>query len=352
MLKIGWITFSLFIIHSNSSIYADALIRYKLLTNEQETIFDLKKSLESHGLVQNQHNYNVIFCDNVHYQKAVQAKRPIIFLDAPSQSIISQDARYALINNPYVKAVFKNFILRMPELHNATLCGSTYHLSLINNYTHEGADKSPGQLTNEQLSKIYQVHWLIRNSPFGTKAKSAKDYAIEYDKERSIDVSFMAAIKTLNTGINAKLYAWHREQAFNKLKVMTNAKSIKTFLSAGRGIPYSKYLKILKQSKIVVSPWGFGEWCYRDMEAMHCGAIVIKPDTSFVYSFPDIFLNDITYVPCKADFSDLEEKIEYILQNYELFTTMRETAKKILLDVWDMDVLVQKFVHSVKSVLR
>lgn len=74
------------------------------------------------------------------------------------------------------------------------------------------------------------------------------------------------------------------------------------------------YLNILKRSKIAISPWGNGESCFRDFEAALMGCVVIKPDSSHVYS-----CTDLKYVSCRCDFSDLEEKVDHILDNYELY---------------------------------
>ncbi|MCJ8330035.1 MAG: hypothetical protein MJH11_08635, partial [Lentisphaeria bacterium] len=63
----------------------------------------------------------------------------------------------------------------------------------------------------------------------------------------------------------------------------------------------------------------------------------IKPDTGYVRSHPDIYKNDITYVPCRPDFSDLEEKIRYVLNNYDEFKTMRINNRKLLDEVNEKD---------------
>lgn len=63
------------------------------------------------------------------------------------------------------------------------------------------------------------------------------------------------------------------------------------------------------------SPFGYGEVCWRDYEAVMCGALLIKPDMSHVETYPDIFRPHETYVPIRWDFSDLEEKVNYFLDN-------------------------------------
>jgi hypothetical protein len=76
-----------------------------------------------------------------------------------------------------------------------------------------------------------------------------------------------------------------------------------------------QYLNELKASKLCFSPFGFGEVCWRDYEAVMCGALLIKPDMSHVETDPDIFQPYRTYVPIKWDFSDLGEKVNIYIND-------------------------------------
>jgi hypothetical protein len=109
------------------------------------------------------------------------------------------------------------------------------------------------------------------------------------------------------------------------------------------------YIKQLLNSKIVVSPWGYGEMCYRDFEAMFCGCILVKPDTSFVESYPAIYQNDFTYVPCKPDFSDLREQIGYILDDWENYLPMIQRNYLMVNRHQSVDDYASRFSRVVKK---
>ena len=79
---------------------------------------------------------------------------------------------------------------------------------------------------------------------------------------------------------------------------------------------YYEYISCLSKSRVSISPFGQGEICYRDMELMQLGTLMIKPDMSMINTNPNIYINDETYIPCKYDWSDLEEKVDYVLSNY------------------------------------
>ena len=80
-------------------------------------------------------------------------------------------------------------------------------------------------------------------------------------------------------------------------------------------VGFRTYLNELSRSKICFSPFGYGEVCIRDYEAIACGALLIKPDMSHVETNPNIYVPFETYVPVKWDFSDLAEKVDYYLSH-------------------------------------
>ena len=71
----------------------------------------------------------------------------------------------------------------------------------------------------------------------------------------------------------------------------------------------------LKQSKIVLSPFGLGEITLKDFEVFLTGALLMKPDMSHLETWPN-FYSKKTYVSFNWNLSDLLEKIEFLLDNY------------------------------------
>lgn len=83
----------------------------------------------------------------------------------------------------------------------------------------------------------------------------------------------------------------------------------------GFGIRHDLFLRELRRSKICFSPFGYGEVCWRDYEAVMCGAVLLKQDMSHVATAPDIFEPFQTYVPIKWDLSDLPEQVDWLLRD-------------------------------------
>lgn len=80
-------------------------------------------------------------------------------------------------------------------------------------------------------------------------------------------------------------------------------------------VPQKRYYAELEESKIVYSPFGWGEVCFRDFEAVKAGALLMKQDMSHLDTWPDIYIPYETYVPIAWDCSDLVEKSEYYLSS-------------------------------------
>ena len=110
---------------------------------------------------------------------------------------------------------------------------------------------------------------------------------------------------------NDLLYTKHRNGLWEQLEPLKSKYNIIT----GKR-PYNEYIKTLAESKICLSPFGMGELGFRDFEAMQYGTIILKPSHKLVDSVPNMMIDDETFIACKYDFSDLEEKIDYVLSNF------------------------------------
>lgn len=94
--------------------------------------------------------------------------------------------------------------------------------------------------------------------------------------------------------------------------------------------PYENFINVLRRSKCAISPFGMGEICFRDFETIQFGSVLVKPDMSLVKTIPNIYIPFETYVPVNLDWSDLEEKIEWIKTNPFLCKDIIENARAVL----------------------
>ena len=108
----------------------------------------------------------------------------------------------------------------------------------------------------------------------------------------------------------------------------------------GFGIRHDRFLRELRGSKLCFSPFGYGEVCWRDYEAVLCGAALIKQDMSHVETAPDIFVPFETYIPVAWDLSDFAEKVHWMLGDDVARRRIARNAFGVLQDYARSDAFV------------
>ena len=112
---------------------------------------------------------------------------------------------------------------------------------------------------------------------------------------------------------------------------------------------HDEYVSYMKDTKAAISPFGWGEICYRDFETIAYGATLLKPSMEHLITYPDIYIAGETYVPLYWDFSNYEEiasrigsqEYKEIAQNaQELFFHHTETKQ-------GKEEFVQHFLNSI-----
>ena len=119
----------------------------------------------------------------------------------------------------------------------------------------------------------------------------------------------------------------------------------------GKRIPYEEYVQNMYDSKIIFSPYGFGAYgAPRDVQCAQFGSVLIKPRIDWVDTKPNMYVEDETYIACEQDFSDLDDKVEYVLSNFdELQTYLTENFRKRLIDIYNPIHLVK---HTYELLLQ
>jgi hypothetical protein len=91
-------------------------------------------------------------------------------------------------------------------------------------------------------------------------------------------------------------------------------------------IPLKAYNQEVKNVQALISPFGWGEVCFRDFEAVLNGALLVKPNMDHLNTYPNIFQENKTYLPINWDGSDLVETVETIFSNKSLLNEIRQNA--------------------------
>ena len=152
----------------------------------------------------------------------------------------------------------------------------------------------------------------------------------ELNPNKSYDLSAMFGFpsdESIEHGIKQNIYYDnHRKPSMD---VINNLKCKVAKLEKGKRVSTEEYHQKMFNSKIIFAPFGYGEMAPRDLEAAMYGSILLKPNMDHLQTSPNVYLDGETYISCKHDYSDLEEKIDYILSNYkELYPRIINNARK------------------------
>lgn len=132
-----------------------------------------------------------------------------------------------------------------------------------------------------------------------------------------------APVKFKEPSLNRFFDIHYRGQLSDSLVMYQRRKTVEKLLQTKRivipdvlgKVPYADYVKEMKNAKAIVSPFGFGEICGRDMEAFVYGCALLKMDMSHLETFPNWYIRDETYISIDWDFNNFGDMIDYLTTN-------------------------------------
>ena len=140
------------------------------------------------------------------------------------------------------------------------------------------------------------------------------------NNDRPIDVSFCGRIYYNNHPLLT--YATkHRCGLFNIFKELSSEFNIVLRNEKDHDvIRGSKYINLGLSSKIMLSPYGLGSFCYRDWETIIFGCEGIRPYTDYMKTYPDIYdpkLKVFHQPKNNKDINEIRDIIKYIISIYD-----------------------------------
>jgi len=282
-------------------------------------------------------------------EKLLDHNVPIIIEDVYQPPDVLGETR-KIINHKSVKLLLKNSSAIKHGTYNQELSNHSIHQTIIARTAPEYIQQKTGAITplmtDTNFRKITAawnyITWPNFRHGFAQDHRSLRDYYQDlpiprypelYDvpstgsfinSDRPYDVNFIGNI--VNWHESVPLIRYHRKLAWEAILRCPGTKIIKPTNSLG----WHEYWKVLRQSKIVISPWGWEPVTIRDIEAILAGCILIKPDTSFAATYPNI-----PYFRCKPDFSDLEDQVTMVLDRWDTLEDYRRQTYQQLHDISD-----------------
>ena len=137
-----------------------------------------------------------------------------------------------------------------------------------------------------------------------------------------------------------------------KLKDLNNTKNIINIET--KTISYSSYLGEMYKYSSFISPFGWGEICFRDFESIILGKMLIKPNCDHIITWPNIYQDDM-YVPIDWEASNLdyalnglskEKRLEIVTSEKDYLRLDKSKKKNIKFIKVDLKISNQKKFES------
>ncbi len=277
----------------------------------------------------------------------IATDRPIVMVDRSDGGFLYwrflQDAHDAdqWMKKALLAGVIKISRYTSVETYNALIADQSEHSSRI-------AQREPGHSTVQPMSDRNR----FTSDEFDKLLTGPGYWAFDQcgplamnggreSKQRTIDV-FCA----VTVDYTCPIISWHRREALNRLEQISGLQIV---LGRGRIYSVDTFQDLMRRCRICVSPWGWGETCHRDYEALLAGCVLIKPRTDFIDSW--LPLDDRHYVACEPDFSDLEQRIRDVLDDWPRFAAHREELRSYVQQARSLDAQADLWASTLRSAI-
>lgn len=117
----------------------------------------------------------------------------------------------------------------------------------------------------------------------------------------------------------------------------------------------SDYWAALRRSKIVLSLFGWGEICFREMEGFVSGAAILMPSVEHLETWPNYYLPHKTYYPIDWDLEGLMDAYTHLLHNDDERIFIAREGLRTFMHYWSEEgkaEFVRRFVDEIQSIVK
>jgi len=191
------------------------------------------------------------------------------------------------------------------------------------------------KLYKDNEKKIY-LSWNLAFSDYREQSILKNPFFLYFSKKNIINYYRPSSSRRIQLSGNFKfdyeteLISFQRKKM---LKFLIEHYRSNPHVSLG-GVPKKEYLKILRSSKAIVSPFGWGEVCYRDFEAFIAGAALIKPDMDHLDTWPNLYKMNKTYMPLSWKIEDWKSEFDNILSDEKNLLEVAQNGQEEYKKLW------------------
>lgn len=264
---------------------------------------------------------------------------PLLIHDHHDMSNLSPTVRH-LLGNDIILGILKPRVYRDPKMYNRRMTRGAWHTTLAVKSlprwfpTQESLGlRDP--IIPVDLAQVKKKVRLVPGYSHSHRFRAGWNIGPQIDAPRCFDAYFCGTVVYGNMPITM-----HRIEFINAMRsAKQRGLSVRWLMKEMR---WDHYMAVgVRQAKITPSPWGYGAVCFRDFEAIMGGSLLVKPDTSFCQTWPDLFDPDgMYYVKCRPDHKNLADIIDDISVAWGRghYKDIRTMAWELLRRHHDLDV--------------
>ncbi|MBN1872337.1 MAG: hypothetical protein JW800_07170 [Candidatus Omnitrophica bacterium] len=228
---------------------------------------------------------------------------------------------------PYVDGYYKSQILKDKSLYRRSFYGNRIYTDFYKNkfnITDKGESDASGSVSvetplREEFEYKLGVSWNSALNEWGR-------YNYIYDEwvgrmrcglllKTDYTVRFADCLSNRSIDINGRLGLSHsRDTVRYQRQVISDILRIEFDVKTQK-VRRSRYLKELADTKVAVSPFGWGEISCRDFDIIIQGALLFKQDMSHMETWPHLYDDGETYISFSWGLEDLVDKLSCVLRD-------------------------------------
>jgi len=302
----------LFPLHLHARKLREADISFKLFYRIRSELFDADQ------IVIDQHFSSQLWKDRQEDRhkflgEAKEKSQRLLWFDTTASTSIQQPDVLPYVTGYYKALVLRDLSLYSRPLYSNRVFSDYYHRKF--SITDEEPAASPYLKSAQDLDKI-KLFWNYSLAGFaGIQTRIYNRLRTFLPFPYFYSLNFTPPQTARPTDISCRLaVAYERNTISHQRRKLKHLLEEKYKLDVSR-ISQREYLRELRRAKISLSPFGWGEINYRDFEIIPSGSALMKPDMEHLRTWPFLYRKDETYISHDWDLSNVEEKIDYYLQN-------------------------------------
>ena len=297
-------------------------LKFGFFTSIKDDVYDCDiLIIESKFYANLKKNYGIEKVLDV-FDELKNKSKKLLFFDLGDGS-----SAWALDVLPFVDSYFKSYVYKNVNLYKEKFYGSRIWSDFY--YRKFGIEDEVTSFSNVVDEKYLYKIKMSYNSSLADYSLSSNLYNskyLKYTKNVFNIGKFFLNYPNLNSFKRPYINKEHNVSCRMNLKYSSRGVAYHRELAAQKLQKYLKHDKLSRElyfnemsnSKIVVSPFGWGEVNYKDYEAILCGSLLLKPDMSHLKTYPNYFDYDKVLF-YQWDYSDIDEKINDAIMNYEKY---------------------------------